>query len=62
MADALVEYETLTPEQVGDIMAGGKPRAPEVSPDPSPSDPKDPVTDPKKNPGSGPFPRPAEDS
>ena len=28
MADALMEYETLSPEQVGDIMAGGKPRAP----------------------------------
>lgn len=28
MADALVEYETLTAEQLDDIMAGAKPRAP----------------------------------
>ena len=29
MADALMEYETLLPAQVGDIMAGAKPRAPD---------------------------------
>ena len=29
MADALMEYETLVPEQIDDIMAGAKPRAPE---------------------------------
>ena len=28
MADALIEYETLLPEQIDDIMAGAKPRAP----------------------------------
>ncbi|MDA1073845.1 MAG: ATP-dependent zinc metalloprotease FtsH [Proteobacteria bacterium] len=28
MANSLIEYETLTPDQIGDIMAGGKPRAP----------------------------------
>lgn len=28
MADALMEFETLGPEQIEDIMAGGKPRAP----------------------------------
>ena len=28
MAEALVEYETLTPDQIEDIMAGAKPRAP----------------------------------
>ena len=28
MADALVEYETLNPEQIDDIMAGAKPREP----------------------------------
>ncbi len=28
MADALMEYETLLPEQIDDIMAGAKPRAP----------------------------------
>ncbi len=30
MADALMEYETLTPDQIDDIMAGAKPRAPKV--------------------------------
>ena len=29
MADALMEYETLSPAQAGDIMAGAKPRAPD---------------------------------
>ncbi len=29
MADALMEYETLSTAQVGDIMAGAKPRAPD---------------------------------
>ena len=28
MADALIEFETLLPEQIEDIMAGAKPRAP----------------------------------
>ena len=31
MADALMEYETLSPAQAGDIMAGAKPRAPDES-------------------------------
>ena len=31
MADALIEYETLTPDQLDDIMAGAKPRAPRVA-------------------------------
>lgn len=35
MAKALIEYETLSPDQVGDIMAGGKPRAPEPPKEPS---------------------------
>ena len=34
MAEALIEYETLTPDQIDDIMAGAKPRAPEVAPPP----------------------------
>ena len=38
MADALVEYETLSSEQLDDIMAGAKPRAPTEPPAP-PSDP-----------------------
>jgi len=32
MADALVEFETLVPHQIDDIMAGAKPRAPEDGP------------------------------
>jgi hypothetical protein len=28
MASALIDYETLNAEQIGDIMAGAKPRAP----------------------------------
>ena len=64
MADSLMEYETLSPEQVGDIMAGGKPRAPE--------DPTDAPQKKKKSLGSSedvssksaqpPFTKPAEDS
>ena len=34
MARALIEYETLTPDQIDDIMAGAKPRAPKVTPPP----------------------------
>ena len=34
MAEALIEYETLTPDQIDDIMAGAKPRAPKVPPPP----------------------------
>lgn len=67
MAEALVEYETLSPEQVGDIMAGLKPREPDVSnvdPAPSPS-PSSPDQQDQKNPGEDDatnFGRPAEDS
>jgi cell division protease FtsH len=32
MADALMEYETLDPNQLDDIMAGAKPRAPDDTP------------------------------
>ncbi len=37
MAQALLDYETLTPDQIDDIMAGAKPRAPRVEP-PAPKD------------------------
>jgi cell division protease FtsH len=37
MSDALMEYETLSADQLDDIMAGAKPRAPTV-PQPPPSD------------------------
>ena len=36
MAEALIEYETLTPDQIEDIMAGAKPRAPAVEPSDGP--------------------------
>ena len=35
MADALMEYETLSADQLDDIMAGAKPRAPSDAPPPS---------------------------
>ena len=58
MADALIEYETLLPEQVEDIMAGGKPRAPAPPPDPvvPPSD------ETEESQESTPFTSPAEDT
>jgi len=37
MADALMEYETITAEQIDDIMAGAKPRAPGDIPPPPPA-------------------------
>lgn len=61
MADALIDYETLSPEQVEDIMAGGKPRAPEVVPEQKPSDPEDSSKDQEKK-RDQPFTRPAEDT
>ena len=63
MADALVEYETLSPEQVGDIMAGGKPREPDspsMDPSPTPPDTRDDKSTSKDDPTE--FGRPAEDS
>jgi len=35
MADSLMEYETLSSEQIDDIMAGAKPRAPGDAPPPA---------------------------
>ena len=38
MAEALIEFETITSEQIDDIMAGAKPRAPgDIPPPPAPS-------------------------
>ena len=62
MAEALVEYETLSPDQVGDIMAGGKPRAPAPPPGPAP------LPDPTATDAAGqqqdpsPFTSPVEDT
>ena len=64
MAEALMEYETLSPEQVGDIMAGGKPRAP-VEPSDTPSPPKelqDTTEDGSSKSKPPPFTKPAEDT
>lgn len=58
MAEALMEYETLSPEQVGDIMAGAKPRAPAPLEESSP--PSDLGTEPTKEPP--PFTAPAEET
>lgn len=58
MAEALMEYETLSPEQVGDIMAGAKPRAPAPVEESSP--PSDLGTEPTKEPP--PFTAPAEET
>ncbi|MDP6375338.1 MAG: ATP-dependent zinc metalloprotease FtsH [Pseudomonadales bacterium] len=53
MADALVEYETLSPEQIDDIMAGAKPR--------EPTDPTRPPASPPESEES-PIGGPAEES
>jgi cell division protease FtsH len=51
MAEALVEYETINAEQIDDIMAGAKPRAPDHLPPPSVSKPDG---DDKESPIGGP--------
>jgi cell division protease FtsH len=42
MAEALMEFETLAPDQIDDIMAGAKPRAPTVKPEPKRRDDAEP--------------------
>lgn len=56
MADALMEYETLDPTQLDDIMAGAKPRAPDDTPPASPSD------KPQAGSGEQPIGGPAEET
>lgn len=56
MADALMEYETLDPAQLDDIMAGAKPRAPDDTPPASPSD------KPQAGSGEQPIGGPAEEA
>ncbi len=58
MADALVEYETITAEQIDDIMAGAKPRAPGNLPPPPTSGKGSPRPD---KPGESPIGGPAEE-
>lgn len=65
MAEALMEYETLSPEQVGDIMAGGKPRAPEEptdAPKKKKKKRKDKTEDISSESAPPPFTKPAEDT
>ena len=68
VAEALIELETLTPEQVDDIMAGKPPRQVDVArgdPDPKPDDAPDlPDSGPepqRPRPNPGPIGRPAEE-
>jgi cell division protease FtsH len=60
MADALVEFETITAEQIDDIMAGAKPRAPGDIPPPPASGRGSPQPKPGK-PGETPIGGPAEE-
>ena len=64
MAGALMEYETLSPEQVGDIMAGGKPRAPEEPTDTPPpkKELKEDSEEVSAKSAPPPFTKPAEDT
>ena len=41
MSKALMDYETLDVDQIDDIMAGGKPRAPKSNEDSTPVNPED---------------------
>lgn len=59
MAEALIEFETLMPEQVEDIMAGGRPRAP-VQPEQKPR--RQTKTKSKAPSETEPIGKPAEDS
>ena len=54
MADALMEFETLSAEQLDDIMAGAKPRHPSDTPPPSADD--------DSRSGESPIGGPAEES
>jgi len=60
MANALVEFETITAEQIDDIMAGGQPRAPGDLP-PSPPGSGTPDAKPDTPPGDAPIGGPAEE-
>ena len=58
MAEALIEYETLSPDQIEDIMAGAKPREPAGEPSPSGDQPA--RSEDEKS--SGPIGGPAEET
>jgi cell division protease FtsH len=62
MADALMEFETITAEQIDDIMAGAKPRAPgDIPPPASPSGKGDGRSTSGKPSGDAPIGGPAEE-
>ncbi len=66
MADALMELETLTPEQAGDIMEGRQPRVVETKPSAAAEDETsqpaaDPEPPPRPRPGPQPIGGPAEE-
>jgi cell division protease FtsH len=58
MADALVEYETLSKDQIDDILAGGRPRLRGPEDDP-PSQPMPPAADDRATGGTAPVEAPA---
>ncbi|MDS4040912.1 MAG: ATP-dependent metalloprotease, partial [Candidatus Competibacter sp.] len=61
MADALIKYETIDSEQIGDIMAGKPPREPaETSSDQEPPTTGSPVGLDKDRLGEGPIGGPAQ--
>ena len=62
MAESLVEYETLTPDQIEDIMAGAKPRAPTDDPSGEPSATVDQPARSEDENSSGPIGGPAEET
>jgi len=65
MAEALIEYETLTPDQIEDIMAGAKPRAPSVDSSggsPGVQSSEDEPAQSEEEKGSGPIGGPAEET
>ena len=62
MAEALIEYETLSPDQIEDIMAGAKPRAPSEPPSGETSATVDQPEPRESEEGSGPIGGPAEET
>ena len=66
MAKWLIEYETLSPEQVSDIMEGNDPRPPDIPPQPAPDPASGPSSEPDPDVQAGskeppPFGTPATD-
>ena len=61
MAEALVEYETINAEQIDDIMAGAKPRAPGDIPPPPAAGHTAPTPESGSAPGESPIGGPAEE-